>query len=74
MTEYKESKAPDGDARLDMLDHLANGEPWAFIVAKDLPGDEFNLAVEVGGGIRDAATVRALLTKTLRALPEDNHV
>lgn len=68
-TQYKETEVPEGDARSDMLDHLASKRPWAFIVVKNAPGNDFDLSVEVGGGIADSATLRALLTKTLNALP-----
>lgn len=68
-TEYKETQVPEGDARSDMLDHLADGNPWAMIIAINAPGEAFDLKVEVGGGIADSDTLRALLTKTLAALP-----
>lgn len=68
-TEYKETQVPEGDARSDMLDHLAGGDPWVMIIAQNAPGTAIDLKVEVGGGIADTDTIRALLTKTLNALP-----
>lgn len=68
MTEYKETQVPDGDTRNDVLELLASGKPWAFIIAGG-KGKDLDLSVEVGGGIADAATLRNLLDKTLRALP-----
>lgn len=70
MTEYKETVVPDGDTRSEVLDMLCDGNPWALIVAQNAPGDELDLKVEVGGGVADVDTLRSLLTKTLKALPQ----
>lgn len=69
MTKYVETEVPDGDARNDILETLARFKPWAFIIVGG-EGADLDLKVEVGGGIRDSATLRALLEKTLAALPE----
>lgn len=58
-----------GDTRNDVLDTLAEGEPWVFIIARiDRASGELALKVEVGGGIPDEETIRNLLEKTIRAL------
>lgn len=66
--EYSEEEIDPGeDPRQDMLEHLASGKPWVFVVA-DHCGDGIGLKVNVGGGIPDGATVRRLLEMTLKAL------
>jgi hypothetical protein len=64
---------PAGDTRNDVLELLADGNPWVFVYAHDLPVSEgFGLKVEVGGGVHDTRTIRSLLNKTLAALPEED--
>lgn len=69
--EYSETEVEPGDTRGDILETMARGNPFAFIVATDSPGvpDGFNITVEVGGGIADNQTLRRLLEKSLEALP-----
>jgi hypothetical protein len=64
--------APEGDARNDVLELLADGNPWVFVYAHNLAGDGLGLKVETGGGVRDTTTLRSLLTKTLNALPKED--
>lgn len=68
MTKYTETQVPAGDTKNDILETLAGGQPWAFIVAGG-EGTDLDLKVETGGGIRDTALLRALLEKTLAAMP-----
>lgn len=63
-TDYSETMAPDGDAEGKILDTLANGMPYAFVVATSI--DPLNLRV---GSADDVGTIRALLVQTLKALP-----
>ncbi len=68
-TEYKETEVPPGDTRSEILETLGGGHPFVFVVCQ-IDGDgSLDLKVETGGGVRDAATVRSLLEKTLAALP-----
>lgn len=69
--EYTETEVSEGDTRSDILETLAGGAPWIFIQVIDIPESPtgFNLKLDVGGGISKSETVRALLKKTLEALP-----
>lgn len=71
MTEVEESRAPEGDPRYELLEGLAQGMPWVLIRVRGLSDGAFALALEVGGGVDNNATIRNLLLKTLRALPAD---
>lgn len=65
-TEYRETEteaAPD-DAEGRVLDALAGGMPYAFVVATRL--DPLDLRVATN---HEADTLRALLNQTLRAMP-----
>lgn len=62
--DYTETVAPEGDAEGRVLETLAEGMPYAFVVATDL--EPLNLRVASGN---DVDTIRALLGQTLRALP-----
>lgn len=68
---YSESVAPEGDTRSEVLEILCEGQPWLLIVAHNNPQEPntFNLKLECGGGISRKETIKALLEKTLRALP-----
>jgi hypothetical protein len=68
-TEYKETEVLEGDTRSEVLELLAENHPWVFVYAAFDEDGAMDLKLECGGGIRDAATVRALLEKTLAALP-----
>jgi hypothetical protein len=68
VTEYVETHVPPGDTKNDILETLAGGQPWVFIVAGG-EGTDLDLKVETGGGIRDTVLLRALLEKTLAAMP-----
>jgi len=68
-TEYKETEIPEGDTRNEVLETLAGGHPWVFVICEIDDEGGLNLKCETGGGVRDAATVRSLLEKTLAALP-----
>lgn len=65
MAEYSEIIADDNDAEGRVLDTLANGMPYAFVVATSL--EPLNLRVASG---YEVGTIRALLEQTLKALPE----
>jgi hypothetical protein len=62
--EYSETVAPEGDAEGRVLESLADGMPYAFVVATSL--EPLNLRVASG---HEPDTIRALLGQTLRALP-----
>ncbi len=64
MAEYSEIEAPHGDAEGRVLDTLANGMPYAFVVVISLEP----LSLRVGSG-HDVGTIRALLEQTLKVLP-----
>lgn len=64
MTEYTETEADPNDAEGRVLETLANGMPYAFVVATEL--EPLNLRV---ASQHDLGTLRALLVQTLRALP-----
>lgn len=74
--EYKETEMPPGDTRGQVLEQLAGTQLWA-LVCMDLTEDEdtgevsMNLRVEQGTMVRDVETLRAILTRTLAALPAD---
>lgn len=61
---YSEVEGNTDDAESVVLNALAGGMPYAFVVATEL--EPLNLRVASGYG---AGTIRALLTQTLRALP-----
>lgn len=65
MTEYSEIETPEDDAEGRILETLANGMPYAFVVATTIEPD-LNIRVGSGHGV---GTIRALLGQTLRALP-----
>ncbi|MDQ8047095.1 MAG: hypothetical protein REI11_20985 [Patulibacter sp.] len=71
-TNYVETEVEDDDTELAVLETLAGpGRPFAFIVVTFDASGDMDLKVSPGGGIRDAATLRALLEKTLAALPPE---
>lgn len=57
-----------GDTKNDILNTLAAGRPWVFLSAS-VDDDGIDMSVETGGGVRDVATIRKMLTLTLDALP-----
>lgn len=65
MTDYSEIEAPGDDAEGRILDTLANGMPYAFVVATSIDPLDLRVAANF-----DTGTIRALLTQTLKALPE----
>lgn len=66
--DYSESWVDANDPQNSVLEALAKGQPWVFVVANDAPGDGVALKVETGGGIRDSAMLRNLVEMTLKAL------
>lgn len=64
MTEYTETYADPEDAEGRVLETLANGMPYVFVVATSL--EPLGLRVSTQ---HEVETLRALLTQTLRALP-----
>lgn len=64
MADYTETMADPDDAEGRVLDSLAGGMPYAFVVATEL--EPLNLRVASGHG---TDTIHALLSQTLRALP-----
>lgn len=66
MTEYSETIGDDDDSEGKILAILANGMPYAFIVAKEINPE---LVLQVSSTLPDEETLRGLLSKTLRALP-----
>lgn len=61
---YTEIEADPGDAEGRILETLASGMPYAFVVATSI--EPLNLRVASGHGIE---TIRSLLGHTLRVLP-----
>lgn len=65
MPEYKETEAEPDDAESAVLDALAGGKPYAFVVATSLEPLDLRAATN-----HDGDTLHALLNQTLRALPD----
>ena len=65
MTEYTETETEPDDPEAKVLDALADGMPYAFVVATSI--EPLNLRL---GSNHSVATVRALLVQALKALPE----
>ena len=65
-TDYSETRAEPDDVESKILDALADGMPYAFVVATSI--DPLNLRVATA---HDAGVIRALLEKTLAALPPE---
>jgi hypothetical protein len=66
--EYTETEAPENDAEGRVLETLAEGMPYAFVVATSV--EPLNLRV---ASQNDVGTIRALLGQTIRALPGGAH-
>ncbi len=64
MVNYSEAYADEGDAEGRVLESLASGMPYAFVVATSLDPLDLRVASNF-----DTETIKALLTQTLRALP-----
>jgi hypothetical protein len=62
--EYVETEAAPDDAESAVLDALAGGMPYAFVVTTSLDPLDLRAATN-----HDGDTLRALLNQTLRALP-----
>lgn len=65
--EYSETE-PDSDERMAVLDALAGDRVWAFLTVDMRGYPELALKAEVSRGL-DVTDLRALLEKTLAALP-----
>lgn len=63
--EYKETEAEPDDAESTVLDALAGGKPYAFVVATSLEPLDLRAVTN-----HDGDTLHALLNQTLRALPD----
>lgn len=69
MTEYIEHET-DNEPLSDVLNALAGGKPFVFLVA-DTDGEaKIALSCETGGGIRNGQDVRHLLELALKGIPE----
>jgi hypothetical protein len=68
-TEYKETYVGEEDTETTVLSALADGHPYVFIVTKIDADGGLDLKVGVGNGVSKPDTIRAILEKTLRALP-----
>ncbi|MET0916703.1 MAG: hypothetical protein ABWY81_10955 [Jiangellaceae bacterium] len=66
MTEYSEIEAASDDPEGRVLDALADGQPYAFLVATEIDPD---LRLRLASN-HSVSTIRALLNQALRALPE----
>lgn len=64
MTDYTETVAPEDDAEGRVLAGLADGMPYAFVVATELNPLSLRVATD-----HSAETLRALLGQTLRSMP-----
>lgn len=69
--QYSETQLSDDDASGKVLDALADGLPYVLITVKILPDGQLDLAVQVGNGIADVETVRNVVSKVLRNLPDE---
>lgn len=67
--EYTEVEADPDDAEGKVLDTLANGMPYVFVVATSL--EPLNLRVASG---YDLDVIRALIEQTVKALPGKQRV
>lgn len=63
---YTEVDASDDDPEGRVLDSLAYGMPYAFVVATSIEPLDLRLAANY-----DTGTIRALLEQTLKALPPE---
>jgi hypothetical protein len=68
-TDYKETEVDGSDLENRVLETLAEGHPFVFIVANVDTEGHIDLRVATGGGIPDTETIKNLLHKTLAALP-----
>lgn len=65
--EYEEFVAPPGDIENRVLEALAGGEPFVFVVGRlDHAG---GIDLRVATQLPDAESVKALLRKTLDVMP-----
>lgn len=62
---YTETEAPENDPEGRILNTLADGMPYAFVVATTLEPLNIRVSSELPG----LQSLRALLVQTLRALP-----
>lgn len=65
MTEYTETEADPDDAEGKILEAMAGGMPYAFLVATQISPD---IILRVAAN-HDGDTLKGLLSKTLQALP-----
>lgn len=68
MTEYIEGET-ENEPLSDVLNALAGGKPFVFLVADVDSEANVRLSCEVGGGIRDGQDVRHLLELALKGMP-----
>jgi hypothetical protein len=69
VSEYKETEAPEGDTRGEVLDQLCQYNPWVLVITEINADDTFSIKVECGGGVSDVKTIKALLARAHRELP-----
>ena len=68
--EFIQTIVDEDDPETGILDAVAGGRPWAFLVARSDGPDGLGIEASVGGGIVDVALFRKLLTLALDALPD----
>jgi hypothetical protein len=69
MTKVKETVVGEEDAETTVLNALAGGHPYVFVVTEILGDGCLDLKLSVGGGVRESSTIRTILEKVLEALP-----
>ncbi len=72
MAEYTETDLDSTDVENVVLEALAGGNPFAFLVTRiDRETGDLDMRIATGGGIPDVRTLRNMLEKALRAIPEE---
>ena len=68
MTEVTQQEVEPGDPVNDVLNTLAQGKPFLFVVAEVDEDGGIGLKVETGGGVRNVDDIRNILRLTEKAL------
>lgn len=67
--EYTETLVGEDDTGGNVLEALAQGHPYVFIVCRIVSDGQLDFSVNVGGGVADAETTKNILRKAIGALP-----
>lgn len=68
-TDYEETQVEESNVEARVLESLAYGGLFVFIVAHLDSEGSISPRVATGGGISDTETIKNLLKKTLEAMP-----